>query len=86
MRVGLLSALVLAGVVRAVSPTGAVAAPVTAAMLPMTPALSGGTAEPVYYYHGRNYPYRYRGQYYNYRYNGRYYRGRSYHQGRWRYY
>jgi hypothetical protein len=40
---------------------------------------------PVYYWHGRYYPYRWRGGYYPYRWHGGYYRHRYYRYGHWRY-
>ena len=74
MRLGVLSVVVVAGLVSFALPHEAVAAP-GAPHLPS--ASAGGPIENVYYYHGRHYPYHY---------HGRYYAHRSYRYGHWRYY
>jgi hypothetical protein len=53
------------------------AAPVIAAAPPGLPGPTGGPIQPVYYYHGRYYPYHYGGGYYHHRY---------YRHGHWHYY
>jgi hypothetical protein len=86
MRLSIVSALVVAGMLGVCRSHEAAAAPATAVMLPMAAAPSGNAIEDVYYYRGRQYPYRYRGRYYSYRYNGRYYQHRYQRHGRWYYY
>lgn len=74
MRLGVLSAVVVAGLV-----SFALRHEATAAFVAPHPpsASAGGPIENIYYYHGR---------YYRYHYHGRYYARRSYRYGHWRYY
>ena len=79
MRSGLFSSIVIGGLLSAAAGQGAVAAPVPASTPPfrVLPAPQPSSIEPVYYYHGRYYPYRYHGHYYHHR---------SHRNGHWHYY
>lgn len=86
MRLGLLSIMVVCGLLSVAVLRDAAAAPVTTATPQMQPGAAGGSIEQAYYYRGRYYPYYYRGGYYPYSYRGQYFRYRYYRSGRWHYY
>ncbi len=86
MRLSLLSVMITGSLLSFPVSHQATAAPVTSAVSRMTPAVTDGSVERVYYYQGHYYPYYYRGGYYPYRYHGAYYQHRYYRNGYWHYY
>jgi hypothetical protein len=86
MRLSLLSAMVVAGLLSLPARHEAAAAPVTTAAPRIIPTESGNSVEEIYYHRGRYYPYYYRGGYYPYAYRGQYSHYLYYRYGRWHYY
>jgi hypothetical protein len=77
MRSSLFSSIVIAGLLSTAAGQGAVAFPASTPPFRVLPAPQRSSIEPVYYYHGRYYPYRYQGHYYHHR---------SHRNGHWHYY
>jgi hypothetical protein len=77
MRLALIPAMALAGLLYISAAHVAVAAPMQTPSAAVTVAPPSHVTESAYYYHGRSYPYRYRGMYYRHRY---------YRYNRWHYY
>jgi hypothetical protein len=77
MRLSLWPFAILAGLFSVPMPREAAASPVTTVLTQMASPQPGSLTTEVYYYRGRQYPYRY---------GGRYYRHRYQRHGRWHYY
>lgn len=65
---------------------GSTTAPASASPVVPRSVAAPSAIENIYYYQGRNYPYRYHGHYYRYRNGGHYYNHRRRVNGHWRYY